>query len=145
MKLEDIELLWLEDTKIDETDLAAEALKIPKLHAKYWKILIQEKMLLDRQKQRLEQLELVLESYFAKTLTSEELVEHQLPPYTEKRILKPDFPKHIASWPTVVEMKLKISLQHEKIQYIGDIIKMIHGRSFIIKDAISWKVFQAGG
>ena len=39
MKIEDIEGLWDNDSKIDPYDLDSESLKIPELHNKYWKLL----------------------------------------------------------------------------------------------------------
>jgi hypothetical protein len=44
MKLEEIESLWEQDSKIDRTDLDNESLKIPMLHSKYYKIYLREKI-----------------------------------------------------------------------------------------------------
>jgi hypothetical protein len=46
MKIEDILELWKEDANVDRTELGDEALKIPKLHHKYYQIYISEKLTL---------------------------------------------------------------------------------------------------
>lgn len=144
MKLSDIESLWSEDAKIDEMNLGNEALKISKLHAKYHSILNMEKMILHKQKTDLDKLSLLLESYLAKTLTQDELKSYGFPDYSEKKILRTDFQKHIDTWPDVVDQKLKIGVQNDKIVYLNDIIKMIHNRNFAIKSAVDWAKFTNG-
>ena len=144
MKIEDLEKLWAEDSKINEKDLAAEALRIPVLHQKWYGIFMNEKLLLMKIKNEADQLELILDGFFQKTLTAEELKDNRLE-YSEKKVLKPDIPRAINVHPRMVEIKLKLGLQSEKCEFVRDILKMIHGRSFIIKDAIQWKIFQAGG
>ena len=58
MKIEDIFELWQTDTNIDRTELGDEALKIPKLHHKYFQIYTTEKMLLRKYESELKQLKL---------------------------------------------------------------------------------------
>jgi len=144
MKLVDIEAEWVKDTNIDEKNLGAEALKIPKLHSKYYSILLNEKRIMHGFIYKKDELTLTLENYFSKTLTLEELKEFDLPPYTDKRILKPDFPKYIQMFPSMVELNLKIATQSDKIEFLKDILKTIHGRSFIIKDTIEFQKFING-
>jgi len=144
MKIEDIESEWVKDAKISETDLGGEALKIPRLHSKWYSMLLNEKKILYSITIRKEELAIILEAYFAKTLTMEELKEYELPPSSDKKILRQDIPKHIANYPAMVTLNLKIALQSDKIEFMKDILKQIHGRSFIIKDAIAWAQFSNG-
>lgn len=143
MKIDAIELLWQEDSVIDRKDLGAEALKIPMLHSKWYKIYMEEKLLLSQIKAKIEEFEIVLESYFLKTMTVEELKLYNLT-YSDKKILRQDVSKNIATYPEMIELKLKCAVQIEKCEFIKDILKMIHGRSFILKDAIEWCKFTAG-
>ena len=46
MKLEDIQTFWEKDSQVDRTELGEEALKIPQLHSKYFKIYSQERLTL---------------------------------------------------------------------------------------------------
>ena len=48
MKIDDIMESWSKDSKIDDTELGAESLRIPMLHHKYYKIMIEEALLLKK-------------------------------------------------------------------------------------------------
>ena len=58
MKIEEITSQWKDDSVIDKTELGDEAIKIPKLHHKYYQILISEKLLLRSQEAEMKQLKL---------------------------------------------------------------------------------------
>lgn len=144
MKIDDIEKEWAKDAEIKDTDLGGEALKIPRLHSKWYGILLNEQRIMHGFIVKKDELSLLLESYFAKTLTLEELKENNLPVYGDKKVLRPDIPKHVATYPDIVQLNLKMALQSDKIAFLKDILKCIHGRSFLIKDAIEFAKFQAG-
>ena len=44
MNIEDIMDMWTADAKIDDVDLDRESLGVPNLHAKYLKVLYQQKL-----------------------------------------------------------------------------------------------------
>lgn len=144
MKIEDIEKMWMEDAEINASDLSTEALKIPKLHSKWYSVLLNEKRIFHSLLIRKDELIILLESYFLKTLTTEELRANDLPDYSDKKILRTDVQKHIDVYPSMVQLNLKIAMQSDKIDFIKDILKTIHGRSFIIKDAIEFQKFANG-
>jgi len=144
VKIEDIEKMWMEDAEINASDLSTEALRIPKLHSKWYSCLLNEKRIFHSLLIRKDEQSMILEAYFLKTLTTEELVLAELPPYSDKKILRTDVQKHIDMWPAMVQLNLKIAMQSDKIEFIKDILKTIHGRSFIIRDSIEFSKFQAG-
>lgn len=142
MKLEDIELEWQKDAEIG-SDLAKEALKIPQLHGKWYGILLNEKRQLLALKTKLERLQFDLDGYYAKTLTQSELDELGWV-LSDKKYLRQDIPKAIASDQRYIDMNCRISMQSDKVEFVKDIIKTIHGRSFIIRDAIEYAKFTVG-
>lgn len=144
MKLSEIEKEWVDDAEINKSDLASESLRIPKLHAKYYHIFLNEKKTLYALAEKKDKLEFVLESYFNKTMTTQERLDAGLPDFPDKRIMKSEVQKHIDNWDDMVELKIKMGLQRDKIDFLQDIIKQIHNRSFIIKDAIAWITFTHG-
>jgi hypothetical protein len=144
LKLEEIIEMWSSDCKIDNERLQSEIMRTPILHSKYWNILINERLLLERLKIRLQENEILLDEFFGRTLTKEELDKHGLV-YSDKRYMKADIKKHIDVHPKTVEIKLKMVAQTEKIRFLEDCVKMIHGRSFLIKDIIAHKVWESGG
>lgn len=143
MHLDEISTLWAQDACIDDTRLAYAAANVPKLHQKYWKILVDERLLLIKLKSHQDSISLVLEGFFAKTLTASELKEHDLE-YSDKKVLRADYAKHIAAHPKMVKITTKIAVQSEKVRYIEDIIKQIHSMNYTIKNMIDVKKFEAG-
>ena len=144
MKLEDIEKDWAEDCIVNQEDLGKAAMEIPKLHSKYYGYLLNEKRLLYILQEKKEELAIVLENYFLKTMTTEERLAAGLPDFLDKKILKSDVDRHIDRWPEIIQLNLKIAIQQDKIDFLKDINKMIHNRSFVVKDAISWILFTNG-
>jgi hypothetical protein len=143
MKIEELQTQWASDAHIDTSSLVHESSKVPLLHSKYYAYLLDERLLLLKLKHHQEELSLVLEGFFSKTLTSEELSKHELV-YSDKRVLKVDLEKNIAAHPKMVALTLKIGVQHEKVKFLEDILKMIHNRNFTIKNVIDMKKFDAG-
>jgi hypothetical protein len=144
VKIEEIEKMWMEDAEISPTDLGTESLKIPKLHSKWYSCLLNEKRIFHSQLIRKDELAMLLESYFLKTLTSEELKSNNLPEYSDKKILRTDIQKHIDCYPDMIQLNLKIAMQGDKIDFIKDILKTIHARSFVIREAVEFAKMQAG-
>jgi len=144
MLLEEIEKEWAEDVNINPLKLDAESLRIPKLHSKYYKMLVHEKMVLIKLKNKLEEKEYILEQFYNKTLTVEELNQHNLPLIQDKKILRQDIPSVISNRPDVIELKTKLGVQHIKIEFLESILKSIQGRNWNIRDAIEWRKFENG-
>lgn len=143
MTLEEIETLWSEDINIEKTRLGDESLKIPKLHAKYYHIYIREKLTLGKMVEDQRELQYILEQFFSKTLTDQELEDYGLV-YGEKKILKPDIPKAVANYKDMVTLNMKILMQKEKVEFLKSILDMVKNRSFQIKDAVSMVMFEHG-
>lgn len=144
MLLEEIEKEWAEDVIINPLKLDSESLRIPKLHSKYYKMLVHEKMVLIKLKTKLEEKEYILEQFYNKTLTVEELNQHKLPLIQDKKILRQDIPTVISNRPDVIELKTKLGVQNIKIEFLESILKSIQGRNWNIRDAIEWRKFENG-
>lgn len=144
MILEDIETNWSQDVEINPLKLDRESLNIPKLHAKYYKILVNEKLVLLKLKNKLEEREYILEQFYNKTLTVEELNKHNLPLIQDKKVLKSEIAYTISNQPEIVDTKTKIGIQNIKIEFLDSILKSIHNRNWSIRDAIEWRKFENG-
>lgn len=143
MKLENIMSLWEEDVIIDRSELGDEALKIPKLHTKYYKIFLNEKMILEKYKSDLKQLKLRKYQFYTQGPTQEDIAEGwNLPPIG--KIIRQDVQQYIEADEHIIEATLKIGLQSEKVDFLIDIIKSISNRNFIIRSAIDWSKFKSG-
>ena len=143
MKLENIFELWERDAIINREELDHESLNSSKLHQKYHKIYTQERLILRKYELDLKQLRLEKFEFLTQGPTREQAEKGwQLPPIG--RILKADAGSYVDTDKEVVDLTLKIGIQHEKIELLESIIKSIMNRGFQIKNAIEWIKFQSG-
>jgi len=144
MKLDEIFDNWSIDSQIDRINLGNASLDVPKLHNKYWRILSAERMLLKKQESEFAELMVNKKAWLNGELTSDELKRFgwdiQL-----KKMLKSDQEDFLRGDREVIESRLKMALQQEKIEVLTDIIKSLHNRSFLIGNAIKFAIFQTGG
>ena len=137
MRFEDIENMWKEDSVIDPDDLHIEALKIPQLHSKYYEI--QNKVYALKKVKEAEYSDLYKRKFLY--YSGKEVDSNNPFPY---KILKTDVPVFLESDEELVKAKAKVGYCEYLLGYLADIIKMIHSRSFQIRDSIEWSRFVAG-
>ena len=143
MNIDEIMVLWETDTKIDKTELGDESLNIPKLHSKYYNILIRERLSLRKLESELKQLK--LDKYEILTQGPNEETRDKgwrLPP--KGMVLKSDIPMYLDADQDMIDLGLKIGLQQEKIDFLESIIKTIINRNFVIRNGIDWQKFTMG-
>lgn len=143
MKLDEIMDLWAEDSKMDKTELAKESLRIPEIHHKYYKILIDEA----RVKRNLDAEYKVLHKnkhmHYLGFLSEEDYKELGWTP-SPLKILRQDLSIHMDADKDILLLKNKIEVQDSKLTALENIIKTIANRGFSIKNAIDWNKFQMG-
>jgi hypothetical protein len=142
MKLEEIEALWEQDSKVDRTDLDNESLKIPTLHSKYYKIYLREKVQLKAEEQDYKIFYKLKHEYYTGKLSKEELDEHGWEPF--QFVLKNDLQVYIDADKHIADRLLKLQVQREKVDFLENIIKTLNGRGFLIKNAIDFIRFTSG-
>jgi hypothetical protein len=144
MKLDDIMDLWGQDARMDDSELGAESLKIPMLHHKYYKIFVQEGLMLKKLEQDYKTLYRLKHEYYLGFLDQETLNERGWQPNALK-ILKQDLPVYIESDSDLQLIQSKIDIQKQKLSFLESAIKTISTRGFVIKNAIDWERFKVGG
>lgn len=143
MKLESIFELWADDSKINREDLGEESLNISKLHHKYHQIYTYERLNLRKLESELKQLKLEKFEFYTQGPTRETAEKGwQLPPIG--KVLKADANTYVDADKDIVNLALKIGIQHEKIELLESIIKTISNRGFQIKTALDWIKFTNG-
>jgi hypothetical protein len=143
MKIEEIFEHWEQDSQIDKTELGDAALNIPKLHHKYFQLLVNEKMQLRKLEAEFKRLK--LDKYEFLTQGPNEDTKDKgwkLPP--KGMILKGDIPMYMEADEDIINISLKIGLQQEKVELLDSIIKTIINRNFVIRNAIDWQKFTMG-
>ena len=143
MKLDDIYQEWEKDSDINRNELGDEALRIPKLHHKYFKIFTQERLTLRKLEFDLKQLKLEKYEFVTQGPTPEQHEKGwKLPP--QGKILKSDANNYVDADPDVINIALRIGMQLEKIELLESVIKTLTNRGFNIKSAIEWEKFKVG-
>ena len=143
MLLETIHEHWAEDTYIDKTELSDEALKIPKLHEKYYKIFTSERMILRALEFELKKLKLDKFEFYSQGHNEETRVKGWKLP-AKGMILKSEVPNYVDADDDIIKILMKIGIQLEKIEFLESIIKSIGNSGYLIKSAIDWQKFIMG-
>ena len=144
MKFEEIFDEWKRDSEIDQTDLGNESLKIPKLHHKYYMMLMAERSSLRKLESQMKQLKLSKYEFYSQGHTEEtKKLGWELPP--RGIILKADIPMYIEADRDIIDLSLKIGIQGEKVEFLDSIIKSLQTRNFLIKNAIDFLKWTNGG
>lgn len=143
MTLDELFDLWTKDCEIDRTELGSEALKIPKLHSKYFKLYSTERLTLRKLEQDLKVLKRQSYEYFNGTLDHDEMLELGWDPNPLK-ILRADIPSYIDSSKDIIDLTLKIAYQQEKVDFVENCVRSINARGYNLKAAIDWEKFKVG-
>lgn len=137
MKLADIFDLWEVDSQVDRRVIDDEALKISSLHKKYHEIFTNERLMLRKYEMELKVLKLEKFEFLTDGPTKETQEKGwKLPP--KGKIIRSDAQQYVDADKEVINLTLKIGLQHEKITLLESILKTIHQRSFNLRAAIDF-------
>ena len=144
MKLDDIFALWEQDSQIDRNALDDEALKLSQLHHKYHRIYTNERLVLRKYEAELKTLKLDKYEFYTQGPTKETQDRGwQLPPIG--KIIRSDVGQYLDADKDIIELNLRIGVQHEKIELLESIIKTVSNRGFQIKTAVDWIKYTGGG
>ena len=135
--------MWSEDSNVDNVDLDRESGRTPVLHAKYLRLLSEERMILHTLNEEMNELKAAKTERLLGHMTKEELDRRGWEP-ERRRIMKPDVSEHLMADPEVIKLRLRIALQKEKCDTLDSIVKMIMNRNFVMKNMIDWRKFTAG-
>jgi len=149
MDLNEIKEQWDKDCEIDQMQLDIESLKTPKLHNKYYKIFISEKMILLRLLSEMEVLKREKQDFYGQGPSKEQIdAGWELP--AKGLILLKDIPSYINSDKDIINLSLRIGLQNEKVEYLKNITGGMLGptgystRTQSIKNAIDFRKWTEG-
>jgi hypothetical protein len=143
MKIEDIQNLWSRDSKIDHTELSTEALRIPSLHSKYFRIFTEERLRLRKYELDLKKLKLEKYEFYTQGPTEETHAKGwRLPPIG--KVIKSEVNNYVDADDDIIQLTLKVGIQQEKIEMLESIIKSLTNRGFLIKSAIDFEKFKVG-
>lgn len=135
-----IEEMWKEDSKINIDNLHHESIKIPQLHGKYYEI--QTKVYMLKKKAKIELNELLLKRFlfYSGKAEPEEYIKEKF----GNKVLKSDIEIYLNADTQLIAQRAKLEDLEYLLEYLKDILKQIHNRSFYIGNAIEYLKFHAG-
>ena len=140
MNLDEIQLSWEEDSKIDEDNLHTESTRIPSLHAKYYKILNNVLLLKKLEENKFKQLKKEKWQYYTGKADPEVYIDK---PFDHK-VLRQDVDKYMDADEDLIKVMNKIDYFQVMLSYLDSILKTINNRTYQIKNSIEWQQFIRG-
>jgi hypothetical protein len=139
--LEKIQEMWEKDSVIDIDNLHTESLNIPLLHSKYFNIYNVVLLLKKKAEQQRKNIRHQRYEYYSGKADPDVYAQN---PFPKKIRDKDTMQKYLDADEKLSEVSLKIDYYETMLSYLEDIIKMIHNRSFQIKNSIEYMRFQSG-
>lgn len=143
MNIETLYVEWAKDGEIDQTNVSAEAVNIPKLHNKYYRWYVEQGLKLRKMKAEYKILVKLKTEWYKGDMDDEELKQHGWKPQPLK-ILRAEIPNYIDSDPDVIKKSLVIGAQEELVSYLESIVKQINNRNYLLKTIVDWEKFRTG-
>lgn len=143
MKLDDIRSVWKVDAVIDRYNLTEESLKCSNLHSKYYEIYMNEKSVLNRESENFKNFELAKIYWYSGKMDKLELVKMGWQPFNI-HLLKGDIPKVVDADQDIINKRLNIMEQQDKVEFVKSILQSINQRTYQIKNALENNRFEAG-
>ena len=143
MTLDDIRKELEKDTRIDDSALDAESLRIPQLHNKYLNFLMEERLCLARYENDVAVILRDKWEYYTGKMSHEELTARGWEPFSLK-ILRNDLDLYLESDADLAKLQQKVVYQKEKISLLEEIVKELNNRHWKIRNAIDWRKFVNG-
>ncbi len=145
MKLNEIQTMWAEDCKIDQTNLGRAAARVPELHAKYLNMLTSVKLQYrkaDADYLRLRKLKM---RYYKGELSKQELDELGWDQFLQNRPLKNEMDEVLNTDSDIIQINDKLEYIRTVLYQLEQILKSINSRTWDVKSAIEWYKFTNGG
>ena len=140
MNINDIEIMWEEDCKIDPDNLHLESLKIPTLHSKYYQIYNNISLLKKLEENKFIELQKTKWLYYSGKADIEVYKETPF----DHRVMKTDLDKYMNADSELIKSKTKIDYYQLMIKFLESILKSIETRTFVIKNSLEFMKFTAG-
>ena len=146
MKLTSIQAMWKRDCQIDDIELDASSLNVPKLHAKYSEILANKKLTQIQYEHQLKDLQKDKWLWYTGKLTQEEIQKKNwdYDPFKGLTILKSDYDKFFGADEDIQIALEKLEICKVTVNYLQDVVSQLTWRHQTIKNIIEWRKFMAG-
>ena len=146
MNLKEIQEMWKSDCKIDDIELDASSLEVPKLHAKYTELLSEKKLEVVRYERQMKELNKDKWLWYGGKMSHDEIKEHNwdYDPFNGLTVLKSDYDKFTGADKDIQDLNDKLEYLRITVEVLTDIVSQITWRHQTIKNIIEWRKFMAG-
>lgn len=145
MKLQEIQAMWEQDCKVDQTNLGRAAARVPELHAKYLNMLTSVRLQYRKAEADYLRLRKLKNRYYRGELTKEELVELGWDQYLSNKPLKNEMEDVLNMDDDIIHLIDKMEYIKTVLYQLEQILKSINSRTWDVKSAIEWYKFTNGG
>lgn len=139
--LEKIQGMWEKDSIIDPDNLHTESLNTPLLHAKYHDMFNNILLLKKKAEQQKRNIRHQKYEYYTGKADPDVYAEN---PFPKKIRDKDTLQKYMDADESLSQSSLKVEYYDVMLNYLQDILKMIHNRNYQIKNAIDFQKFASG-
>ena len=138
--------MWKEDSVIDDIELDASSLQVPRLHAKYTEILSNKKLELIRHERMAKELNKDKWLWYTGKMSKEDIEfrKWEYDPFDGLTVLKSDYDKFTGADKDIQDLNDKIEYLRITVDYLQDVVSQITWRHQTIKNIIEWRKFMAG-
>tara|TARA_Y100001970_G_scaffold19071_1_gene21345 strand:- start:943 stop:1371 length:429 start_codon:yes stop_codon:yes gene_type:complete len=141
MNLEQLQVRWTEDSKIDTDKYGEESIKIPQLHMRYMEFY--NTFSLMKKDRESEMRTLVRDKWiFYKGKAPAKIYKDT--PFDFKLTTKEEINMFIDADEDIRKLQYKIDYIEQVIFFLDGVLKQITSRNYQIKNAIEWERFQSG-
>jgi hypothetical protein len=146
MNLNQIQTMWKSDCSIDDIELDASSLEVPKLHAKYSELLSDKKLEVIRYERQMKELNKDKWLWYTGKMTKEDIEYHKwdYDPFDGLTVLKSDYDKFTGADKHIQDLNDKLEYLRVTVDVLTDIVSQITWRHQTIKNIIEWRKFMAG-
>ena len=145
MKLQEIQTMWEQDCKVDQTNLGRAAARVPELHAKYLNMMTSVRLQYRKAEADYLRLRKLKYRYYRGELSKEELTELGWEQYLNNKPLKNEMDEFMASDDDIIQSTDKMEYIKTVLFQLEQILKSINSRTWDVKSAIEWYKFTNGG
>lgn len=145
MKLQEIQTMWAEDCKMDQTNLGRTAARVPELHAKYLNMMTSVRLQYRKAEADYFRLRKMKYRYYRGELTKQELDDLGWDQYLNNKPLKNEMDEFMTSDNDIIQQMDKLEYIKTILFQLEQILKSINSRTWDVKSAIEWAKFTNGG
>jgi hypothetical protein len=145
MTIEEILKEWDIDSEMDDNHIDNESIKVPKLHAKYIRHLIQAKLKNTKIQNEFNLLKKTKFRYYRGELSREELTELNWQQWQGVKPMKNEMEQFLDGDTDLNNIKVKIEYLNSMVYLLESILGQIKARDWQLKNVLEYKKFIAGG